>query len=92
MKIKSFLFLLTIFTFACTDPTPTTDTTPESVNEARSPMQQKLGKYVPFKLTTDLSVLSDNQKKMIPLLIEAADIMHDLFWYESYGDKDQLMS
>ncbi|MFT5763660.1 MAG: hypothetical protein ACI8X3_001085 [Saprospiraceae bacterium] len=28
---------------------------------------------------------------MIPLLIEAADIMNELFWYEAYGNKDDLL-
>ncbi len=44
-----------------------------------------------FKLTTDLSVLSENEKKMIPLLIEAAKIMDDIFWIEAYGDKQPLL-
>jgi len=51
-----------------------------------------LGKYTPFELTTDMSVLSDNQKKMIPVLIEAAQIMDDLFWYEAYGSKEDFLS
>ena len=32
-----------------------------------SKLEKKLQKYVPVKLTTDLSVLSDNEKKIIPL-------------------------
>ena len=50
-----------------------------------------LNKYTPFKLTADLSKLSDNNRKMIPLLIEAGEIMNDLFWYEAYGDKDVFL-
>lgn len=48
--------------------------------------------YIPYKLTTDLSKLTDAEKKMIPLLIEASDIMDELFWRESYGDKNELLS
>jgi len=48
------------------------------------------GMYVPFRLTADLGNLSENQKKMIPLLIEASKIMDELFWYEAYGNKDVL--
>ncbi len=51
-----------------------------------------LAKYTPFKLETDISLLDENYKKMIPLLIEAAKIMDDLFWYEAYGDKEKLLS
>jgi hypothetical protein len=48
--------------------------------------------YTSFKLTSDLSELSENQRKMIPILIEAANIMDGLFWQQSYGDKDELLS
>ena len=36
--------------------------------------------------------LTDNQKKMIPILIEAGNIMNELFWYEAYGDKNEILS
>jgi hypothetical protein len=55
-------------------------------------MQKNLGKYVNVKLTSDLSDLSENEIKMLPILIEAADKMNDLFWYEAYGDKDELLN
>lgn len=58
---------------------------------AMSPIQVKLNQYVPVKLTTDVSKLSDNQKEVIRLLIKAGDIMNDLYWYESYGHRDSLL-
>lgn len=48
--------------------------------------------YTPFTLTSDLSHLSENQKKMIPLLIETAEIMDELFWIQAYGDKNELLT
>ena len=51
-----------------------------------------LDKYTKFSLKTDVSKLSNGQKSMIPLLIEAAKIMDELFWYEAYGDKEELLS
>lgn len=48
--------------------------------------------YAPFTLTSDLSHLSDNQKKMISLLIDAGKIMDNLFWKQSFGDKEALLS
>ncbi|HNP35686.1 MAG TPA: Zn-dependent hydrolase [Woeseiaceae bacterium] len=42
--------------------------------------------YAEFKLTADLSDLSDEQRKMIGLLIDASAIMDDLFWRQAYGD------
>lgn len=55
-------------------------------------IQKNLNKYVSVKLTSDLSNLTENQRTMLPILIEAADKMNDLFWYEAYGDKDQLLN
>lgn len=48
--------------------------------------------YTPYELTADLSHLSDNQKKMLGLLIEAADIMDDLFWQQTFGRKEMLLT
>ncbi|MFT4535206.1 MAG: hypothetical protein ACI9P5_002571 [Saprospiraceae bacterium] len=66
-------------------------TIPETQVE-KTEMETLLSKYTTFKLETDLSMLSDNQKKMIPILIEASEMMNELFWYESYGDKSKLLS
>ncbi len=70
-------------------------TTPEKTEEATvelTPMQQKVATYQEVKLTTDISQLSDNEKQMIPLMIEVSKIMDELFWYEAYGKKDSLLA
>ncbi len=51
----------------------------------------ELKQYVTVRLTSDLSGLSDNQRKMIPLLIKAASLMDSIFWQEAYGDRDSLL-
>ncbi|MBS1580740.1 MAG: Zn-dependent hydrolase [Bacteroidetes bacterium] len=48
--------------------------------------------YTPVRLTTDVSKLTDNERRMVPLLIEAAQIMDSLFWQEAWGRKDSLPS
>ena len=53
---------------------------------------QIASKYVSVKLTTDLSILSASEKKMLPNLFAAADIMNDLFWIQAYGNKEALMA
>ena len=64
-----------------------------SENEAEvSEMQQKVNEYAEFTLTADLSHLSENQQKIIPILIEVAQIMDDIFWKEAYGDKSALLN
>ena len=65
--------------------------------QCSSPPEQKKDntydfiKYETVKLTTDLASLSDAEKKMIPLMIEAAEIMDELFWFESFGGQDTLL-
>ena len=62
-------------------------------NESTSSyVEQRLAGYAPVRLTADLSGLSEKEKQMIPLLIEAARIMDDLYWQQSYGNKDSLLS
>ena len=42
--------------------------------------------YAEFALTSDLSHLSDRQRQMIGVLIEASKIMDDLFWRQAWAD------
>ena len=48
--------------------------------------------YAKFRLTADLDHLNEQQKQMIPLLIEAAKIMDELFWLQAFGDKEPMLS
>ena len=42
--------------------------------------------YADFKLTADLGELSDKQREMIKILIDASQIMDDLYWKQAYGE------
>ncbi len=53
--------------------------------------ERKVAQYAPFRLSTDMTQLSDRQKMMVPILIKAARIMDELFWVEAYGDKEALI-
>lgn len=55
-----------------------------------SPWQELADQYAEFTLTTDVSKLTENEKKMLPLLIQAADVMEDIYWHNAYGDKEEL--
>lgn len=55
--------------------------------------QNKLDIYKPVTLSADLSHLSDNQKQMLSLLIDASKIMDDLFWLQAFGkNKDAFLA
>jgi len=56
-----------------------------------SEIQRLVDQYATVRLTTDLSVLTDKERQMIPLLIEAAQPMDDAFWLQAYGVKDSLL-
>ncbi|WP_323788348.1 dipeptidyl-peptidase 3 family protein [Psychroserpens sp.] len=87
-KIIAMLSLLVIVT-SCKGDKKEEVVMPE---KEMTPLEKKLSKYVSFKLTADISGLSENERKMIPLLIKAADKMNDLFWFEAYGDKKELLN
>ena len=55
-------------------------------------MEKKVNAYKEVALTSDLSALSDQQKQMLSLLFDAADVMDQLFWQEAYGDKNALLA
>ena len=47
--------------------------------------------YADVGLTTDLGHLSDGQRQMIGILIDAAKITDDIFWQQVWGDRDELL-
>ena len=68
----------------------------KKVEQPQEPVQEQTtnlsDKYAEYTLTTDISHLSDNEREMLRLLFEAADIMDGLFWLENYGDNAELMA
>ena len=47
--------------------------------EGEMSIRERVAQYVTFRLETDLSGLSENQRRMLPLLIAAAEEMDDAF-------------
>ena len=88
MKIKylAIVAALAIGVTAC-DDTKKPEPTPEPVQQSNLS-----DKYAEYTLTSDISHLSDNEREMLGLLFEAADIMDGLFWMENYGNKEELMA
>ncbi|RUO20423.1 Zn-dependent hydrolase [Aliidiomarina iranensis] len=80
-----------LFVLGACSPAPETNTVPEYQPTASA--GNRLDIYEPVRLDVDLSHLSDNEKELISLLIDAAEIMDDLFWQQAYaGDKNELLS
>lgn len=74
-----FLLCVSIFSLNCS-----------TENEKNSEIDTLLSKYTEFSLTTDIDHLTENEKKMIPILIEAAQEMNKVFWLQAYGEKDEF--
>lgn len=60
--------------------------------EAPAEQPSRFDIYATVRLTADLSGLSDEQKQMVGLLIEASKIMDELFWQQAWGDRDSLLA
>lgn len=83
------LALILLLVTACGDTTTDgTDTPDGETPTATAP--RLTDKYAQVTLTADLSGLSEKEKQMIPLLIDAAQIMHKLFLAEAFGTRDEL--
>ena len=50
-----------------------------------------IDQYAVVDLTTDLSQLTEKQRQMLPLLMEAGKIMDNCFWYEAYGPRKKFL-
>lgn len=55
-------------------------------------VKERLPIYAKVRLTTDIQKLTENQRQVLPLLIQAAQIMDDLFWQQSYPQRDSLLA
>ncbi len=47
--------------------------------------------FIEVELTADLGHLSEKQKELLSILIDVSDIMNELFWFEAYGDREDLL-
>ncbi len=54
-------------------------------------MEHKTNEYVEVELTADLSHLSENQRALIGLLFQVADIMNDIYWAQVFPDRDAAL-
>jgi hypothetical protein len=65
---------------------------PKAQKQAEAPASPRLTAYTEVALTSDLGKLSEKERKMIPILIDACREMDDVFWMEAYGSRDSLLA
>ncbi|MFC5271851.1 dipeptidyl-peptidase 3 family protein [Adhaeribacter terreus] len=68
------------------DTTATTDTVQTAT------IAERVKQYAPVRLTADLSKLTAKEKQMIPLLLDCAKIMDDIFKQQTYTNYDSLVN
>ncbi len=87
-KIITF-FILALLVISCN-----TDQNDKILNEddkdTLTEIQKKLNEYVNVKLTVNLNHLSEQEKQIIPMLIDVCKIINEIYWYETLGNKDTL--
>jgi hypothetical protein len=84
-------FFASLLFFSCNE-NKKTETSSANSDTAQTYVQKHLAGYTTVKLTTDVSLLSEKEKQMLPLLINAAKIMDSLYWEQSYGHRDSLLN
>ncbi len=80
-RVISMLVILLILVMAACKP---------KVNQYDEEMKAKLAQFEEVTLKTDLGWLSDSEREITGILIDAAQIMDDIFWMQAYGDKEEL--
>lgn len=78
------LFFVALISSDCADKNKNKE------NQPQTKIEKQLLNYADVKLNTNLDVLSANQRKMLPYLFEAAKLIDDLYWIQTYGKKEQL--
>jgi len=85
-------FIATTFLFSCNNNSSSGSSTSETKDTAQSYVSEHLARYATVKLTTDLTQLTEKEKQMLPLLIDAAKIMDTLYWNQSFAQRDSLLN
>lgn len=78
---------------ACTSKNPGQENTGKNeLDSLQEYVAQRLPIYEKVRLSTDLNLLTANERQVLPLLIEAAQMMDELFWKQAYPQRDSLLA
>jgi hypothetical protein len=84
--------LLAFAITGCATIPPATPPEAAPVETAAPTIAERLAKYTPVRLNPDTSSLTANERRMLPLLIDAARAMDEVFRMQAYGNFDSLLS
>jgi hypothetical protein len=86
MKAQISAIAATLLLAACTT---TERAAPGAADRA---MDARVGKYRTVRLTTDMGQLTERERQVVGLLIDAAASMDSIFWQQAYGNADSLLA
>ncbi len=92
--VPAVLALLALAGSACTPvpnasvPAPVVTAGPQ---ETSPDIDRRLAKYTVVQLVADTTALTPNERRMLPLLIDAAREMDAIYWDQAYGSRDSLL-
>lgn len=97
IRKKSILYIglaVSIGFFACNNPetTGTNQSSKKASDTLQDYVDGRIKIYEKVKLTTNLNQLTPSERKVLPLLIQAAAIMDELFWKQAYPQRDSLLN
>lgn len=97
LRKNSILFIglsVAIGLLACNNTSPTTSTkASKKVSDTlQDYVDSRIKIYEKVKLSTNLNLLTPSERKVLPLLIQAATIMDELFWKQAYPQRDSLLN
>jgi len=79
-----------MLTFPACEPGKTKQESKEDTLQVTD-IQMRLKKYARIGLTADISQLTAKEKEMLPLLFRVADLMDDIYWEQTWGDRHSLL-
>ncbi|RKX17165.1 MAG: Zn-dependent hydrolase, partial [Candidatus Zixiibacteriota bacterium] len=92
-SIYLFIILAMAFGFSACNQSQNNNKQEQTEQESQPlSIKEMVNQYAVIDLKTDLSQLSDSQRKMIGELIEAAKIVDNIFWKQSFGNKNELFA
>ena len=73
-------------------PSPPTPTPPPTAPPQLSPgIAERLARYTTVRLEADTAPLTRHERRMLPMLVDAARAMNHIYWMQAFGDRDSLM-
>ena len=73
-------------------PVTTPNTTPVSLVPSVASPAERLARYTTVRLQADTTVLTKKERRMLPLLVDAAREMRDIYWMQAVGPRDSVLA